>query len=84
MSDYTPTTEEVRETYFITGYKTTPEQFDRWLRQVKAEVWDEAVAGMSETMKIAYGIDIRNYGPNPYREETGTRNYLIDVGKETE
>lgn len=33
MSDYIPTTEEVREIYFESGYKTTPEQFDRWLAE---------------------------------------------------
>lgn len=69
MTDYTPTTEEVAEIYFQSGYKTTPEQFDRWLEQVKAEAWDEGVANVLESMKLAYGIDVNGYSPNPYREE---------------
>ena len=37
MSEYTPTTEEVCEIYWQSGYKTTVEQFDRWLDSVKEE-----------------------------------------------
>ena len=51
MSDYTPTTEEVAEIYFQSGYKTTPEQFDRWLEQVQAGAWKEGyVAGFPKAM----------------------------------
>jgi len=35
---YTPTTEEVAEIYFQSGYMTTPEQFDRWLTEHDAQI----------------------------------------------
>lgn len=64
MSDYTPTTEEVAEIYFQSGYKTTPEQFYRWLaehdREVKADVYDEALQDAEVSPMLR----------NPYREET--------------
>ena len=39
MSDYTPTTEEVRSDYAILADNYTPrgKQFDRWLAEVKAQ-----------------------------------------------
>ena len=50
MSDYTPTTEEVRNQY--SGFSTSNSnhtgqvylnfaEFDRWLAEVKAEAWQE-------------------------------------------
>lgn len=44
--DYTPNTEEVRELYWaVSGLpRRDPkawEEFDRWLRKVKAEAWAE-------------------------------------------
>lgn len=43
MSEYTPTTDEVRAQwgYNYPDYDNRPEQFDRWLTSVKAEAWDE-------------------------------------------
>lgn len=40
MSEYTPTTEEVRAQwgYNYPDYNNTPEEFDRWLAQHDAEV----------------------------------------------
>ena len=51
MSDYTPSTEEVRESYQSTGdgldfkrrYFARAGEFDRWLQAVKAEEWNEAL-----------------------------------------
>ena len=47
MDDYTPTTLEVRESYtYFRGTIPTVEheaEFDRWLNEVKAEVWEEGV-----------------------------------------
>lgn len=49
MNDWMPTTEEVRER-FIDGFPidtwavardSVGQDFDRWMRQVKAEAWDE-------------------------------------------
>ena len=45
MSDYTPTTEDIRAGWeyatAVIGDEGTA-QFDRWLAEVKAQVWDEA------------------------------------------
>lgn len=74
MTEYTPTTEEVREIYYESGYKTTPEQFDRWLaeheRKVKAEAWDEGHWEGWQNAREALLTDMFG-GPtlNPYREE---------------
>jgi len=40
VSDYTPTTEEVRNSY--ASWSDAYPEFDRWLAEVKAQVWDEA------------------------------------------
>lgn len=51
MSDYTPTTDDVRESATC-GHDyswLTDEQFDRWLASVKADAWDEGYReGISE------------------------------------
>lgn len=46
MSDYTPTTEDVRISYVcqresIYGIHHDGAEFDRWLTEVKAEAWEE-------------------------------------------
>ena len=52
MSEYTPTTEDVRDAWLTAEYEerdwgTSDDdlhaEFDRWLQTVKAEVWDEAL-----------------------------------------
>ena len=67
MSDYTPTTEEVRKAYLslrggITWYEGKAEvidaQFDRWLAEVKAEAWQEGWDTKPPYQKIN----------NPYRQ----------------
>ena len=57
MSDYTPTTEEVRNQWACEPDEYA--EFDRWLASVKAEAWDEG-----------YAVDRRFNAPtpNPYRE----------------
>lgn len=69
--DYTPDTEEVRELYWaVSGLpRRDPkawEEFDRWLRKVKAEAWDEAVdsASLEETESRLYIY----HDTNPYRD----------------
>ena len=68
MSDYTPTTEEVRLDY--APAKTFPAdaeaQFDRWLAEVKAQAWQE---GYGEGAAANYG-DYRDaeFAKNPYRQ----------------
>ncbi len=59
MSDYTPTTEEVRDRYNTFDNPKTEAEFDRWLseviRKAKEEAWDEG--WVSETFVW-----------NPYRQ----------------
>lgn len=76
MSDYTPTTEEVRDTYegvYACGCCAMPDeeslaQFDRWLaehgRQVAEKAWDEGALAQE------YWITNPNYEveENPYRK----------------
>lgn len=79
MSEYTPTTADIRHGYIVTSMRYTPEtddhllakrrrevadEFDRWLDQVKADAWD---AG-AQAQAAAYGMD-QDTGPNPYRQE---------------
>ena len=64
MSDYIPTTEEVRLDY--APAKTFPadaeEQFDRWLAEVKAEAWQE---GFDRGVLFFNSGDERN----PYKQK---------------
>ena len=73
MSDYTPTTEEVRKNYWVgTAFSKNAmrtadkileyEAFDRWLAEVKADAWDEG---------WLHNVDDRIWSSlhdNPYRE----------------
>ena len=74
MTDYTPTTEEVRAAYegqlikigenrfeFIDEAQANSE-FDRWLAEVKAQAWHE-------------GLEAAELGiANPYRQGEGSEN----------
>ena len=62
MSEYVPTTDDIRNSYIITPEDN--EAFDRWLASVKAEVWDEGGA-VVERYYIGDGPE----PVNPYREE---------------
>lgn len=60
MSDYTPTTEEIRESYVLMqkcgAYPEPEAEFDRWLADVKAQAWHE-------------GLEAAELGvANPYRQ----------------
>ena len=67
MSDYTPTTDEVREGY---GYYLNPTrlaEFDRWLAGELAKAWDR---GYSSGHREAHtNVTERN----PYRQERKER-----------
>jgi len=55
-SEWTPTTDEVRQGWIFAGETSREEDraaFDRWLAAEKAAVWDAAIA----------------YATNPYRRE---------------
>ena len=70
MSDYTPTTEEVRGRYFWYGDYGDKEpveieaEFDRWLNEVKAQVWEQGYAiGWATAW---HGLE--HPARNPYRQ----------------
>ena len=73
MTDYTPTTEEVRS-YFRGSSFSRGEQFDRWLAEVKAQAWEEG--------SDAYILKITGHSTNggflrldnPYRQGEGSGN----------
>ena len=71
MSDYTPSTEDVRARYHLAGVPDTAPQFlidagrkvcyaefDRWLQTVKAEAWNEALAHVERLSDPASTINI--------------------------
>jgi len=66
VSDYTPTTEEVRQgwrtartgQFYVKEQFITDEEFDRWLAEVKADAWDEGYVSSDDY----YGEH-----DNPYR-----------------
>lgn len=66
MSDYTPTTEEVRTAWYQLTINV--DSFDRWLAQVKAEAWDEG--SVHGARKCLFAADLEPCPHNPYREET--------------
>ena len=62
-SDYTPSTDEVRNEYIDTANPSWLDEeigreFDRWLRAVKAEAWNEALAHVERLSDPASTIDI--------------------------
>lgn len=79
MSDYTPTTEDVRREYAIAREGIEPHdevvaQFDRWLDEVKAQAWEEGQLALLEYMGVplypSKGDEPRNpkQPRNPYRQ----------------
>lgn len=75
MSEYMPTTGEVRLKYESSSLGQLPAaEFDRWLDRVraearcegKAEAWDEAVAS-AYLRETEHFISIQ-HDPNPYRK----------------
>ena len=75
-SEYTPTTDDVRERYaedyepnngFVLRGDRDYAEFDRWLRTVKAEAWEEG----RRSSAIYYPDEKRTEWPtNPYREDS--------------
>ena len=69
VSDYTPTTEEVRLQYALPLVRDhywidhTPE-FDRWLAEVKAQAWEEGHQQPWELGVGGYALK----AVNPYRQ----------------
>ena len=83
MSEYTPTTADIRHGYIVTSMRYTPEtddhllakrrrevadEFDRWLAKVKADAWDEGNDAGEICAMDAEGPD-HVCQRNPYRRE---------------
>lgn len=72
MSEYTPTTEEIRYRLILgadpfdlnADEREDLEEFDRWLNSVKAEAWDEGADFQFVNSPFPSTLDKRN---NPYR-----------------
>lgn len=67
MTEYTPTTGQVRQLY---ANSMDPEGFDRWLAQVKADAWDEGYLAHRQEMNRATILGLKTSIPNPHRKET--------------
>lgn len=71
MSKYTPTTKEVRKAfvYAASGWhravSTAKAGFNRWLKSVMAQAWEEGYAAGDADALTANRLDT----PNPYRQE---------------
>lgn len=73
MSEYTPTTEEIRYRLILgadpfdlnADEREDLEEFDRWLNSVKVEAWDEGHGAPCD--KWIRSEMCREYHPNPYR-----------------
>ena len=70
MSDYTPTTEEVRNDYLCSLSTTelwndADGRWDRWLLEVKAQAWEE---GWSTGRDVWTARDATAENMNPYRQ----------------
>ena len=65
MTEYTPSTEQVRQLY---ANSMDPEGFDRWLAQVKADAWDGGYRAAHYDAVML--IEADDATPNPYRKET--------------
>lgn len=77
MSEYVPTTDEVRERYVDTGWgpdgmlgwPNDPEEFDRWLADHDAGVWDECFNAMVKWHEPT-STELMYWPDNPYRAAT--------------
>lgn len=73
MSDYTPTTDEVRATYGIGWFADDdtppgdPSNFDRWLAERDAERWDAGAKAMMNAIGDTYGTLAFIAPENPHR-----------------
>lgn len=75
MSDYTPTTEEVRrqwakkqrDVWGNPGLRALRKDFDRWLAEVKAQAWEEGVIAQKNKESYIEGLYWSGLA-NPYRQ----------------
>lgn len=75
MSDYTPTTDEVRQSYVTDDHDRhmvldPSAEFDRWLAAERARIWDEGWdTRVTEDFKQAADRTHPITRANPYRKE---------------
>ena len=72
MGDYTPTTEGIKSSATEFNAKHEPEQFERWLAQVRAKAWDEGansifLANWHCCRARSTAIALSSSPDNPYR-----------------
>ena len=74
MSDYTPSTEEVRRQYAFgvanetfSSWGDAEKWFDRWLAEVKAQAWQEGTHAMALELQYHFGENHKCV-TNPYRQ----------------
>lgn len=73
MSEYTPTTEEVRR-YWVGKWVPSAEleaQFDRWLAEVQRAAAEKAVDAFEDAVLAhirEHGTSTENWPTNPYRK----------------
>lgn len=70
MSDWNPTTEDIRNDFARDGMKYA-DMFDRWLAEVKAQAWDE---GFDAGERDVFEHELTHWDDsdciqNPYRKE---------------
>ena len=75
MTDYTPTTEVIRHAVAFPRERLgeprpiKPEAFDRWLKQVRAEAWEEGKRAGLRQSDWEHGDTATQYvAANPYKE----------------
>ena len=67
MTEYTPTTEEVRlaaETTTLDESTLPGGEFDRWLNEIRAEAWDEGYQEANSDLWREGGREGNPYRPN--------------------
>lgn len=82
MSEYTPSTEEVRIAYNHWGkypefapddFDVTEAEFDRWLASERARIWDESSKSIQGELRktwprYRFPATVARRVPNPYRK----------------
>jgi len=77
MSDYIPTTEVIKDACTFPRERLgeprnmKPEDFDRWLEQVKEEAWDQ---GFAHSVRTNFHSRMPRLEDNPYRKEQGSES----------
>lgn len=69
---YTPTTEEVRESYVLmqkcSAYPNPDAEFDRWFAEVKAQAWQDGIEAFDAAITRDVDDPWSQLPENPYRQ----------------